>query len=252
MSNAGDGREQAEENRSAGPRSFPTTLWTVVLSVGQRKSSAADEALAALCRAYWYPLYAFVRRRGYRPQDAEDLTQAFFAHLLATEAIGKAQPAKGRFRTFLLAAVKNFLANEWDKGRALKRGGGRAALAFDAESAEARYQREPSHELTPERLFERRWALSVLDEAFSTLRNEYEQRGAGNLFAALKETLTGGGEGYAAIAAQLGLTEGAVKVAAHRLRGRYRELTRAIVAETVAADEVEDELRHLKAAVSGS
>jgi RNA polymerase sigma factor (sigma-70 family) len=251
--------ESAAQDRSdefgpphSGMRTFPTTLWTIVLDAGQRTAAETNEALANLCRAYWYPLYAFVRRRGYSAHDAEDLTQAFFAHLLEKQGLGTVDREKGRFRTFLLASLKNYLANEWDKAQALKRGGGRLLVSFECETAESRYQLEPSHELTAERLFERRWALSVLDQALVALKAGCEREGNGPLFSELKETLTGAGVGYAEIAARLGRTEEAVKVAAHRLRRRYRDLTRSIIAETVTDDEIDDEMRHLKAAISGS
>jgi RNA polymerase sigma-70 factor (ECF subfamily) len=219
---------------------FPHTRWTIVLHAGKSESTAARAALAALCEAYWYPLYAFVRRRGYALHDAQDLTQAFFAHVLEKQALGQVTPERGRFRTFLLAALKNFLANEWDKASAVKRGGGQQIISLDAEDAEQRYQREPGHEQTPERLYERRWALTLLEQVLTKLQSEYQEAGNTTLFDEL----------YAAIASRLDRTEGAVKTAAHRLRRRYRDLVACEIAHTVSPSEVEDELRHLMEAVS--
>jgi len=229
--------------------SFPTTLWTVVLDGAGGESARAGQALAQLCQAYWYPLYSFVRRRGHCPHDAEDLTQAFFTHLLEKTALEKVDPARGRFRTFLLAALKNFLANDWDQSQARKRGGGRAIVSFDQETAENRYRLEPSHAKTPERHFERQWALALLEQVLETLGGECLSEGNAELFAALKPVLTGQQVSYAEIAAKLRRTTGAIKVAVHRLRHRYRILIRARIGETVAPDDVEDELRHLLDAV---
>jgi RNA polymerase sigma-70 factor (ECF subfamily) len=224
---------------------FPTTLWTVVLHAGRDEPTQAQAALAQLCQGYWYPLYSFIRRRGYSPHDAQDLTQAFFAHLLEKRGLGRVDPEQGRFRTFLLASLKNFLANDRDKSHALKRGGGQINVSLDADSAESRYRLEPSHDLTPERHFERQWAMTLLDQVLSALRDEYHAEGKGNLFEELKAVLTGQAEAYADVAARLRRSEGAIKVAVHRLRRRYRDLMRARIAETVGDGEVEDELRHL-------
>jgi RNA polymerase sigma-70 factor (ECF subfamily) len=229
--------------------SFPTTRWTLILHAGQT-DSAARTALAELCQAYWYPLYAFVRRRGHAADDAQDLTQAFFAHVLEHEAIGRATADKGRFRTFLLAALKNYLANEWDKARAQKRGGGETIISLDHAAAEERYRHEPSHDLTPERLFERRWALTLLDQVLAKLQQEYHADGKAELFEALKPALVGGGDSYALLAARLGRSEGAMKVAAHRLRQSYRALIRREIAETVADGDLEDEVLHLLAVLA--
>jgi RNA polymerase sigma factor (sigma-70 family) len=225
-------------------KSFPTTRWTLVLHAG-RADSTARIALAELCQSYWFPLYAFVRRRGYLAGDAQDLTQAFFAHLLEKEALGRTAPEKGRFRTFLLAALKNFLANEWDKTRALKRGGGLEIISLDWNGAESQYRLEPCHQLTPEKLFDRRWALTLLDRVLNALHLEYDRDGNAELFEELKLGLAGGGKRYAAIAARLGRTEAAVKVAAHRLRQRYRDRLRAEIAETVGDGHVDEEVRYL-------
>jgi RNA polymerase sigma factor (sigma-70 family) len=231
--------------------SFPTTLWTVILRAGRDESAQARAALAQLCQGYWYPLYSFVRRRGHSPHDAQDLTQAFFAHLLEKRGLGRVDPEQGRFRTFLLASLKNFLANDWDKSHALKRGGGLSIVSLEQDSAESRYRLEPSHDLTPERHFERQWALTLLDRALAALRDEYHAEGKGDLFEELKPVLTGQSGAYAEMAARLRRSEGAIKLAVHRLRRRYRELMLALVAETVGDGDVEDEMRHLLGALSG-
>lgn len=231
----------------AGMGRFATTRWSLVLAAGRRASPEADRALAALCGTYWYPLYAFARRRGLDAEEARDRTQGFFARLLETEGLAAADRSRGRFRSFLLASFSHFLANEWDRRRARKRGGGRPTLALDFASGESRYGSEPSHDATPERLFERRWALALLDRALGRLEAEYRAAGKADLFDALRPALAGDrGTPYAELAARLGTTEGAVKVAAHRLRGRCREAVRAEIAETVATEaDIDDELRHL-------
>jgi RNA polymerase sigma factor (sigma-70 family) len=230
---------------------FPTTLWTVVLHAGQDDPAQARAALAQLCEGYWYPLYSFVRRRGYTPHDAQDLTQAFFAQLLEKRGLGRVDPEQGRFRTFLLASLKNFLANDWDRANALKRGGGRMILSLQHESAESRYQLEPSHDATPERLFERQWALALLDLVLAELRAEYQHQGKIVIFEELKMALVGQAGRYAEMAARLGQSEGAIKVAVHRMRSRYRELMTAQIAATVGEGDIEDEMRHLLAVLSG-
>lgn len=243
----------SQENGPArGSAGFEATRWSVVLAAG-RDDGAQAAALDHLCRTYWYPLYAFVRRQGRSADDAQDLTQAFFARLIAKRDLAAADPARGRFRSFLLAAMKHFLANEWDKARALKRGGGAHVTSLDAGDAETRYLREPADPATPERIFERRWALTLLDEVLHRLRAEHEARGQRVLFEELKDTLAGGGgaDGHAATAGRLCMSEGAVKVAAHRLRRRYRDLLRAEIAATVNDPrDVDDELRHLFAVLS--
>jgi RNA polymerase sigma factor (sigma-70 family) len=228
---------------------FAATRWTMVLAAAGRKSGAARRrALEELAQAYWYPLYAFIRRQGHPAAQAEDLTQEFFARLLEKKALASVDREKGKFRSFLLASVKNFLANEWDKSQTLKRGGGKPLVALDALDAEARYALEPADRLTPDRLFERRWALAVLDLVLARLQQEYVDRGDAATFEALKSSLTGEADGptYGTIAQRLGMTEGAVKVAAHRLRKRYREFLRDEIVQTVAdPDLVDDEIRHL-------
>ena len=229
------------------PGNFSATRWSVVLAAATDARGAHD-ALAVLCRAYWYPLYAFLRRRGISAHDAEDLTQSFFAQLLARGGLARVDRAKGRFRTFLLASLKHFLADERDRANALKRGGGEPLLALDAIAAEQRYALEPRDDLTPDRLYDRRWALAVVDRALQHLRAEYAAAGKEALFSELQATLTAGSgaKSYREIAVTLAMEEGAVKVAAHRLRQRYGSALRAEIAETVSSrEEVAAELRQL-------
>lgn len=242
------------EARPAGPVQFVTTQWTAVLTAGRSDSTHAQAALEQLCRAYWHPLYAFVRRQGHDEHDAQDLTQEFFVRLLEKHYLGEVEREKGRFRSFLLAAMKHFLANEWHRANAQKRGGGQKFVPLDAEDAETRYGVDPAHLESPDRLFERRWALTLLDLVLARLRAEHEAAGKAELFDALKGCLTGDRAElpYAELGSKLGLSEGAVKVAVHRLRQRYRGLLRAEVAHTVASEQdVEDELRHLFHALAG-
>ncbi len=230
------------------PSLFLTTHWSVVLAAKDKSSPDSAAALEALCGVYWYPLYAFVRRQGHSPSDAQDLTQEFFARLLAKEYLQGADREKGRFRTFLRVALKRFLANEWDRAHRLKRGGGHALLPFDTTTAEQCYQADRDDALAPDRLYERRWAMALLEKALARLRTDYAAAGKGAEFDLLKGVLTAerGSIPYSELAAALHLSEGAARVAVHRLRKRFRELFRAAVAETVAApDEVDDELRHL-------
>lgn len=207
-----------------------------------------EAALDRLCKTYWYPLYAYVRRRGYSVEDAQDLTQDFFTRLLGRHWLADADRSKGRFRTFLLTAMERFLANEWDKARALKRGGGRSSVPLQLDTAEMRYGVEPADVHTPEQAFEYRWALTLLDEVVRQLGTEFQLRGQAKLFNTLKPCLVGdrSRQPYAQLASTLGMEEGAIKVAVHRLRQRYRELLRAEIANTVAAPgEAEAEMRHL-------
>jgi RNA polymerase sigma-70 factor (ECF subfamily) len=227
---------------------FLPTRWTVVLSASDPQAPHAATALEALCRAYWYPLYAYVRRRGYSPADAEDLTQEFFARLLLHNWVARADPHKGRFRSFLLMAMSRFLANEWDRAHTLKRGVQVRLVPLPLDTAETRYAQEPADTSTPEQAFERRWALATLDDVLEQLSADYEKDGKAALFAALKPCLIGSRETqpYAALASQLGMSEGAVKTAVSRLRERYRQRLREAVAQTVASPaEVDAELRHL-------
>jgi len=233
---------------------FVTTQWSVVLAAARSDTTQAQAALEKLCRTYWYPLYAYVRRRGHAAPDAQDLTQAFFARLLARHWVGDADRERGRFRTFLLTAMSRFLADEWDKARAQKRGGGVAHVPIQLDTAETRYGHEPADHGTPEQGYERRWALTLLETVLQRLRAEYEHAGKGELFAGLNASLVGGREAqpYAELAAKLDMNEGAVKVAVHRLRQRYRKLLRSEIAETMAATEdVDQELHHLFAVLAG-
>lgn len=239
----------------AAAREFATTHWSIVLSAKGESSTQVKESLAKLCHAYWYPLYAYVRRQGHSAHDAQDLTQEFFVRLLGKDYLAAVDRSKGRFRSFLLAAMKHFLANEWDKAQAQKRGGGQVFVALDAASAETRYALEPVDNASPERIFERRWALTLLDQVLARLRGEFTAAGKKTLFESLKGALTGSRDSlpYAELGAKLGMSEGAVKVAVHRLRTRYRELLREEIASTVASDaDVEDELRHLFKLLSGN
>jgi RNA polymerase sigma factor (sigma-70 family) len=226
---------------------FVTTHWSVVLAAGRKDTTRACDALAMLCQTYWYPLYAYVRQRGYSPHDAQDLTQGFFARLLEGNTLGAITREKGKFRSFLLTSLNHFLVDEWKKSHAQKRGGGRI-VSLDAGEAETRFVREPVDALTPERLFEQNWALTLLDTVYRRLQREYETDGKGALFHELKSCLTGARSAvpYAELARRLNLAENTVKVVVHRMRQRYRELLRAEVAHTVAsASEVEEELRSL-------
>jgi RNA polymerase sigma-70 factor (ECF subfamily) len=233
---------------------FATTHWSVVMAAGKGDSPQAADALAQLCRTYWYPLYAYVRRQGHQPQDAEDLTQEFFARFLAKEYFGRADPALGRFRSFLLACLKNLLAEQGRQARRLKRGGGQTIVSWDSQTAEERYRLEPADPVTPEQLYDRRWALTVLETVWARLAREQSTAGKEPVFAQLKDYLWGQRHdtSYGEIAERLGLTEGAVKVTVHRLRRRLRDLLREEVAQTVASDEdVDEELRHLIGAIRG-
>ena len=235
-----------------GAREFHTTRWSLVLAA-QRDTDTTrmHQAMAALCKDYWYPLYAFVRRRGHAPHDAQDLTQAFFAALLEGNAT-MADPAKGKFRSYLLGALKHFLANEWHRANAQKRGGGRTIVEWDALDAEARYTMEPAEQTDADALYDRRWAMELLDRAMAKLRTEFESKGDGETFGALKGTLTGAEPPREELARQLGLSEGALKVAIHRLRVRYREVLRAEIVETVnSPGEVDEEMRHLVRVLRG-
>jgi RNA polymerase sigma-70 factor (ECF subfamily) len=227
---------------------FATTHWSVVLAAGQSDSSEGAAAMENLCRLYWFPLYAFVRRQGHPVHDAQDLTQEFFARFLAKEYIGRADATRGRFRNFLLACLKHFLAEQWRHAGRLKRGGGQALISWDSQTAEERLQSEPLDLLTPEKIYDRRWALTLLEQVLPRLGAEQSAAGKAAAFAQLKDYLWGEGSGgsYAEMATQLGLTEGALKVTIHRLRQRFRELLREEVAQTVAAThEVDEELRYL-------
>jgi RNA polymerase sigma-70 factor (ECF subfamily) len=224
-----------------------------VLAVRQGTPSESRAALSTLCALYWYPLYAFTRRQGHGPEDACDLVQGFFTRLLEKNQLAVVDRQRGRFRSWLLASLKHYLSNEWDREQALKRGGGQAPLPIDAENAEGRYGLEPSHGLTPERLYERRWALTLLEHVLSSLEDECARLGKQRLFEKLRGTLAGDVEqvAYPQVAEALGMSPGAVRVAAHRLRGRYRELLRAEIAQTVERPEdIDDEIQQLLAALA--
>ena len=234
-----------------GPRQFATTHWSLVgaAKLDEASQTRAREALEELCRAYWYPLYAFVRSRGYSAVDAQDLTQAFFARIIETGGFASADRERGRFRSYLLGAMKHFLANEWHRVQTQKRGGQVQFIEWDALDPEARYAGAPKQSDDPEQLFDREWALETTAGALQALRDEMEQAGKSEQFAALKGSLTGEDESpREGIAARLDMSEGAVKVAVHRLRQRYRELLRAAIAETVSDEaNLDDEMRYLVA-----
>lgn len=231
--------------RSAG--AFATTRWSIVLSAGRDGTPAARRALAQLCETYWPPLYAYLRRMDCSPQDAEDTVQGFFARLLETGDLADVDPVRGRFRSFLLVSLKHFLSNERDRARTVKRGGRRVIESLDVQTAESRFAREPAQNRTPESLFEREWALTLLDRVQHRLAAEQVARGKSERFAVLSPHLTGdAAEHYTDAATRLGMTENAVKVAVHRLRQRFGELLREEIAETVATpEEVDDEVNTL-------
>jgi RNA polymerase sigma-70 factor (ECF subfamily) len=234
-----------------GQSEFPTTRWTLVVAAGDPQRKEAKSALASLCENYWYPLYAYLRRRGYAADQAQDLTQEFFTRVLEGRYLDRADPEKGRFRSFILTSLKFFVADEADRRRAQKRGGG-MVVPLEFTSGEERYQREPAHDETPERIFERRWALAMLDRVVERLRNEFVQYGRVEHFDRLKMFLLGQSDApYAALASEMNTSEGALKVAIHRLRRRYRQVFREEIADTVAdPGEVESELRYLATVLS--
>ncbi len=237
----------------SGRSSFLTTQWSVVLAAGQGDSSRARDAMATLCRTYWQPLYAYVRRRGYSAHDAEDLTQGFFARLLARDDVASVRQERGKFRSYLLGAMNHHLSDEWDKSRAQKRGGGKV-LVLDFNAAESAYLLQAEDDsATPDQLYDQQWAITLLEEVQRRLRKAYKAEDKAAWFEALRFALMGESDHrpYSELAAELGATEGAVKVAVHRLRQRYRRLLRELIAETVATpDEIEDELRHLLQALA--
>jgi RNA polymerase sigma factor (sigma-70 family) len=227
---------------------FATTRWSLVVAARDRAVPDAQQALAELCQLYWYPLYAYIRRHGHAHEQAQDLTQEFFARLLEKDGLAAVDPSKGRFRSYLLVACQHFLSNQRDHDQAQKRGGGRQTLSIDFQDAEGRYAHEPAHDETPERLFERRWAVALLEQVLARLRREYEAAGKGQLFERLKARLIGDADRvpHAQAAADLGMSEGAVKVSVHRLRQRYRELLHEEIAQTLDdAGQVEEEIRAL-------
>jgi RNA polymerase sigma-70 factor (ECF subfamily) len=234
---------------------FATTHWTVVLAAGQSGSPDAGAALDQLCRLYWYPLFAYARRQGHSREDAEDLTQGFFARLLEKNYLEGVTSEKGRFRSFLLMALKRYMANEWDRANAQKRGGGARPLSLDWQDAESRYQINPADTLSPDRLFDRAWAVVILERVITRLRDECGTDGEGGQYERLKPFLMlGRGEiPYVQAAADLKMSEGAVRVAVHRLRRRYRELLREEIARTLANPaQADEEMRALFAALAGT
>jgi DNA-directed RNA polymerase specialized sigma24 family protein len=229
---------------------FPSTQWSLVRIAGESFGEESQQALATLCRAYWYPLYAFVRREGYGPDEAQDLTQAFFARLLEKKYLRDADRDRGRFRSFLLASMKHFLSNERDRARAEKRGGGTTALALDEviRTGESRFSLEPRSQLTPEKIFERQWALAVLDRVFTRVQAEMADNGKAAQLERMKPFLIGGETHipYSRLAGEWDMTEGALKVAIHRLRRRFREVLRDEISQTVVRpEEVQEEIRYL-------
>ena len=243
------------ETAATGPGTwFTTTHWSLVLNAQDTASPLAAAALEKLCRAYWYPLYVYVRRQGEDEESAKDLTQGFFARLLEKRYLAQVHREKGRFRCFLLAALKHFLADEWDKARAQKRGGGQTFVSLDDSAGEERYRLEPVESMDAEKLFERRWALTLLEQARARLREEYLESGKSSLYERLRVFEAGDktGPSYAQLASELNLTESGVKAAVFRLRQRYRELVREEVANTVdTPGEVDGEIRHLISVISG-
>jgi RNA polymerase sigma-70 factor (ECF subfamily) len=229
---------------------FPTTRWSLIVATRQEPTTQARHALAHLYTIYWYPLYAFARRHCARIEDAQDLTQGVFARILEKEYVKDFDRERGRFRAFLLAAFRHFIANERDRERTQKRGGGQVQISLDMQDAERRYLLDPGHDLTPEKLYERRWATTLLDRAIERLRMESRQL---NQFEQLRVFLTGEppGVSYSDLASELGMSEGALKVAVHRLRGKFRDILRAEIADTVASqEEVKEEMRYLLSVVS--
>ena len=238
----------------AAPASFATTHWSVVLSAADNHSPAAREALEKLCRSYWRPLYSYVRSRGLTPDDAQDLTQEFFWRLLDKNYLSQVDPRKGKFRSFLLVAVNHFLSNERDKARAVKRGGRVTFLPLEMDTTEEYLRTAPSQTTSPERLYEQSWSLALLERALAQLRQEAQAAGRDRQFAELKILLTGERPSlsYAELAGKLETTEAALKMAVQRLRRRFAELVREEIAQTVSsAEEVEEEIRHLFAVLSG-
>lgn len=234
---------------------FATTRWSVVLAAGQRSSPAADEALATLCQTYWYPLYAFARRCGCPPEDAADLTQGFFARLLDQDFLRTADQQRGRFRSFLLTVFKRYLSHEHQRQQTQIRGGGRLQFSIDVNAGEQRYQYEPTDDWTAEKLYERRWALTLLDDVMTRLESEYRDKDKAELFARCKVYLVGSsdGPGQAAIAEELGMTAAALRIAVHRMRQRYRQILQDAVAVTIGPeDSAEEEITRLRSALRGN
>ena len=236
-----------------GARRFATTQWSLVLAAGDRGAAGGEEALAQLCALYWFPVFAFVRRQGHAADEAEDLVQGFFARLIEKGDLADADRSRGRFRSFLLASCQHYLHNARDRARATKRGGGRPPIPFDVAEAEGRLARALAHEVTPERLYERQWGLTLMAAVLDDVRRHYGATGRAVLFERLKEFLTGDDTvSYGAAASELATSPGAVKVAVHRLRQRYRAALKQRVADTLATGEdVDDEMRYLLKVLAG-
>ena len=232
----------------SGDHRFDTTRWSLVLAAGDGTSPTARGALDALCRTYWPPIYAYLRRRGFDRRQAEDLTQGFFLKLLEQGGIGRARAERGKFRTFLLSALKNYVVDEHDRESALKRGGGQSPVPLDAKAGEEWLAREPGHDESPERIFDRRWASTVIARALAQLEQSMTDSVGADRYAALRPFLSEGRSGgYGEVSRTLGIGESAVRVGVHRMRRRFGELLREEVAQTVeSAADVEDELRHLQ------
>ena len=227
---------------------FMATRWSIVLAAGKMSGQRRQRALEELARAYWVPLYGYIRRKGHDASVAEDLVQGFFAHLLEKQALSKVDQELGRFRAFLLASLKNYMRDQWDKAKAIKRGGGKRVVELDAMLAEGCYRNEPVDDLTPERLFDRNWAMALLSQVMTRLGEEFEKKGQKPLFEAIQGSIAGSAEGlsYAQAGKKLGMSESAVKMAAHRLRKRYREILRDEIAQTVSGPElIDEEIRFL-------
>ena len=246
--------QPSDHDTLGGPaRAFHTTHWSVVLAAGEEGSEQAAAALSRLCQTYWFPVYAFVRKKGHSPEQAQDFTQEFFAGFLEKNYVAKAARDRGRFRVFLMSSVENFLHNQHDKAQAQKRGGGRQLLSLDYNDAEERYQIEPVEESDPATSFEQQWAATLLETVLNRLRHEFGEEGRAGLFEDLQAHLWGDADSipYSELAQKRGLGEGNIKTIAHRLRQRYRALLREEIAHTVAKPgEVDDEIRHLMRIVS--
>ncbi|HRZ35783.1 MAG TPA: sigma-70 family RNA polymerase sigma factor [Candidatus Paceibacterota bacterium] len=245
-------KDEVDSGQGAG--TFPATEWNLVLSASREGSAEGGTALEALCRQYWYPVYAHVRHVGYGVEEAKDLTQEFFARLLAHHSLAAADPARGRFRSFIRASLRNFLANEWDKSHTTKRGGGRPCLSMDDLDAEERYAIELSHEASPEVAYDRAWACMIIELVLRRMREDYVRGGKGEQFQILERYLDGGEEDLScvALAQRLGLTESAAKSAAYRFRQRFAMMLRGEIARTVPRrEDIDEEIRQLAAALAG-
>lgn len=245
------GSDPTTSSRSGEKAAFQNTLWSRVFAAGRSDPVRSAQAMEELCRLYWYPLYAFLRRSGRDSHQARDLTQGFFHYLLKGDLLQKADPARGRFRSFLLGTLKNFVSHELEREQSQRRGGGAQIVSIDEETAEGQYAHEPASDLTPEKIFERRWALTVLDEAVRRLREEYARAGMSELILAIEPYLSGDGEvSFAELGVRLGRSEGAARTLVCRFRERFRQLIRAVIGDTVNdLEQVEVELKHLQAAL---